>query len=618
MTKIYSYLTSKDINPNYQFKGIDQPLDEITEGDLREIIKSKLNGLAAENGIKRLSYLNMWCQINWKECHRISMQELKKLGFLKTNVDESRALLHRDVFLYVIAELIMGEHTGQLPSHQAGGELGQSCFTELFILMNVWLSRITNERTLCLQLLRDNPQAYNQNSVVDYYLRWIIRYWNIYIDILATLDKPKDLIEKGLNLLVQDMNVTLKEYFQVIFHIFDRYLTVPRILATHPELEGKINPIGTNVFDVHKLNCFEEDKIVLRFLQRMSKDLLNMKTFILDGCDIDKQLQREFDPVFEYAIKLFHRPIFKSDDSTYHRIIDLKFLFDGICSGLVWRLDSLLNAESKNEKNAKKYKLQDLKAQYGLLLDIYFKGCIKKIFNAESSDIKSNPDAVVRSNVDTVIFEFTTEYYTIESLYSTKVDKVHTKLDVILFNEGGNKYKKKSSPGKFININIYIKNELEANPGSKIIPILVTERYLGDCSLLEKSGYDFEQKIKEAESRKAAIKLNYIKDYPPLIISLDELEIFWKYARDDKSVAIEDFILCVKDWQSENDKAQYKFNFGKFLEDKLINYPIKNKVYDDFFNLPKFRSKFDSEPKEAITIDEAVARGLMTCLKNCV
>jgi hypothetical protein len=148
------------------------------------------------------------------------------------------------------------------------------------------------------------------------------------------------------------------------------------------------------------------------------------------------------------------------------------------------------------------------------------------------------------------------------------IDGIHTRLNELLF-DGGAK--------KFIKLDNYCEKNKSDN--TQLIPILLTERYLDDMSFLEKLGFDINKKIEDHN-------LAHLINYPPLIISLDEWEIFWIYAPADKDEAVEIFINYINKWQNQKDKTEYHFSYGIFLAEKLKK-NIINQEYEKFFNLKK-------------------------------
>lgn len=112
-----------------------------------------------------------------------------------------------------------------------------------------------------------------------------------------------------------------------------------------------------------------------------------------------------------------------------------------------------------------------------------------------------------------------------------------------------------------------------------IVPILVTEKQLEDCALIIKTGFNFEERMNKLD-------LNNLKTWPPLILCLDDFELFW--SSSDKKDPIKDFIDCIDAWKKENEKGKYLYNFGLYIN-KYFQYKKRepNNDYLEFFSFPR-------------------------------
>ena len=279
-------------------------------------------------------------------------------------------------------------------------------------------------------------------------------------------------------------------------------------------------------FYINKDN-FNESFINL--IDHLSIDIEKMKQKFLT----DKR-RYEIEGFYKYIQNLFDNPIFKIDDNNYC-IIDLKFLFDGVCSGFLWHLNRISPT-----------KFEQIKDQYGQLLEEYFIFLLKEIFKNKSisstNKDEGKPDAFLHYNDYILIFKFTTEYYRFASLYNTEKQDFLDDLYKILFNEGKNdpRGRGKKDKGKFLKLNTYI--EEQKDEGKKIIPVLVTENYLGDYDLIN----EFDEFIDKEISKK---NLNNLIKYKPLIINLDDLEMFWSIS--DSNNAEKELICYIESWEKE-------------------------------------------------------------------
>jgi len=279
--------------------------------------------------------------------------------------------------------------------------------------------------------------------------------------------------------------------------------------------------------------------------------------------------RREAIPGF-YAFfqNIFDHPVYKINQETFC-IMDLKFLFDGICSGLLWHLRRL------SESN-----LQATKEQYGYLLEKYFIFMVSKLFNniQITSQAENKPDALVETNDSIIIFEFTTEYYRISSLYDIGAESFLEDLYRLLFNEGREDplARGKKEKGKFYKLNTYFE-ELKSK-GKRILPVLITENYLGDYDLLDRFGNFMLGNIENKG-------LDNLMGIKPLIINLDDLEFYWAFSDPNN---VEGFINYLDMWRNTS-RGEYHYNFSYFVSSQN-NGMIKNDEYKKFFNFSQFLS----------------------------
>ncbi|MFQ5713926.1 MAG: hypothetical protein ACE5GU_07835 [Candidatus Scalinduaceae bacterium] len=272
---------------------------------------------------------------------------------------------------------------------------------------------------------------------------------------------------------------------------------------------------------------------------------------------------------------LFHRDnllYFISQVIVKDKSGDLKFLFEGVCSGFIWHL-----------KDISQYEIKRIKDKYGHLLEEYFIFLLKKIFKDKNvittNKDEGKPDAFLQFDDYIIIFEFTTEPYRFSSLYNTEKKGFLDDLYRILFNEGkgDTRGRNKKDEGKFFKLNTYI--EEQKNKGKKIIPVLITENYIGDydlinefCEFDEPSGF-IDQKISNKN-------LDNLKEYKPLIINLDDLERFW--AVSDSNKAEQEFIQYIEAWEKE-EKNIFHYNFSLYMNNKSGNV-VKNSRFKEFFD----------------------------------
>jgi hypothetical protein len=391
MTKIYTHLCYGDIynNPLLYIKGKKRPLTQLNTHDLVSFITQKLSHLEPDQAINYCSFLNMVCQTYTLDTvQKKSDQDLRFLFNIKKQFD-NKILWHHDMLLYIIAEVLRGPHIGnQLCTGEENKVVSKKLYS-LFLLTNTMLNKKIDESYLYLQLLRDNPKTYNMNLTRNYYLRWIIRYKHIYKDVLDKLDKlkkPKNLIENGITLLKKDMKVTLDDYFEVIFKFFIWFIETPYLRKENKKINDKgFDLENINTFYIKKGNFSEK---IMNIIESMALDLSGMKEFI------ENQTQYEgCDPFFKQAMTLFHRPIFKTNENIFC-VIDLKFLIEGVYSGLIWRLDHILEKNKTANSSTKQ-----LRGQYGNLIELYFVELLDKIFGKSNEGLKEKANQMLSSKM---------------------------------------------------------------------------------------------------------------------------------------------------------------------------------------------------------------------------
>ncbi|MGM9452257.1 hypothetical protein ACTAZI_02860 [Legionella bozemanae] len=254
--------------------------------------------------------------------------------------------------------------------------------------------------------------------------------------------------------------------------------------------------------------------------------------------------------------------------------------------------------------------LPQLKAQYGDFLEKYFRNLLARYFILEIKEDQYGPDAVIKWGNNILLFEFTVEYYRIESLYNTADQtKFFSDLEKILFNPGKqNGIRGKKDAGKFIKLNNYVQKYLSTQNEINIIPILVTEKYLGDYDLL-----NWEELLTQ---KITSLKLDYLIKQSPLILCLDDLELFWSFiCSEDKNKAASEFISCINSWKN-SPKQEFLYNFSFFLLNYFKDTVKLNTEYTNFFSFPKFlhnakayneeaaKTIFETEQKLASELDK--------------
>ncbi len=142
--------------------------------------------------------------------------------------------------------------------------------------------------------------------------------------------KQKDILQAGIKLIEEKYSIKFDDYIDTIKGLFIWFLAV------------KETGLGSPHFDMNNIRTFyiDENKFkgtaVIPTVAALSKDI--------DGFyeEFKKKRRDKIDnDLFCYMQAIFDYPIFKSSDTEYC-IIDFKFLVEGICSGLVWKIDSIV------------------------------------------------------------------------------------------------------------------------------------------------------------------------------------------------------------------------------------------------------------------------------------
>jgi hypothetical protein len=543
--RIITYYTYDKLFNNPTYNNIILPPSFLYSKDNTVKFSTKLLAdLDQTNAICYSSFLNMASQVYDAEfLIKLSVNELRKINVRPIQGKQS-LLFNRDTLLKIIT-LLISNNKGAKVITGDGNEYQLRKLYQAISAINTIKSENTGDPfALFVYILRNSPHIYGSPSLTaEFYQRHIKRYWHIYKDLFDKLpEKEKKVLNDGIKCLEKNLRLTVKEYFLVLIKVFIWFL----LPCLNSNLKGF--EIGnSNTFYI-KTENFPNSQLI-DLIKNISLDLMGMKS----------KLPKDNDKLFEEAFTLFFDyPIFKVNENLFC-IIDLRSLMERSCTGFIWTIRA-----SNND-----IKFYALKSQYGNLLESYFHDLLGKIVG-ETNVVKSHEegvsDAIIRHNNISLIFEFTTEYYTMASLNNSNKNECFRKLDEILFNNG---------KGKINNIGRYNKDEREKNHNNLIIPILVTEKYLGDTDLLNLSGYNLKEKIGNIEM--------------PLILSIDDLEIFWSFLiSDNKKEVIEELINCLTSWRAEKNKNKFSYNIGFYIKEKYTQERKElNPDYNNFFSINK-------------------------------
>ena len=564
---LMTHLTYEDIFNEIEKSGLTLQLSCL--GDKRvidELIDELISGLDPVEAISYSSFLNMVVQAcEPEESARLGRKEIAAVGFRKKILD-TKVFFHRDCLLHMMSRIIAGSKDGTMRITGGSDRRGTAKYYKALLLINSKInSNAEDKRHTLLKdyFIRDYPPTYSPNTTSIIFKNRLQRYWHIYNQILLQMELYEaELIKKGIDVLEKDSGLTLREHYSVLAGVLGWFLIFP--VEKQKRQNEEISILGFDYrnigsFYIRKNNFPDTDRFIC-LIQSLAQDKNRIqKHFAGNRREKVTGFYRRFRDFFD-------RPVFKIDDDNFC-ILDLKFLVEGMCSGLLWRIESQASLQNIH---------QGLKGYYGKLLEKYFVFLLNRIFNKEFQDSDSGPDYIVETDDCLIIFEFTTEYFRFASLYNASIDPAKDDLHRLLFNHGKNDplSRGKKDKGKFLKLNEYLNST--GQQGKTIIPILVTENYLGDYDLLNQFDNLLDKKIQK-------YGLTNIQEHKPLILCLDDLEIFWALSNEDK--AIQELETHIQTWE-KSDKGKFLYNFSYFMSSH--NDIIKNESYTNFFDYSKF------------------------------
>ena len=565
-----TYTVYEDLFNQIEKSGLTLPVSCLEdEKIIDEMLQQLVNPIDPIEAISYSSFLNMVVQTcEPEESARLGQRELVEVGFSK-NMSDGKVFFHRDCLLHLIARIIMGGKNGTMQITGGSDRRGTRKYYKSLLLINSKINHTTgNTRQTLLKdyFIRDYPLSYAPHITSTIFKNRLQRYWYIYSQMLPNIGKAeRDSISTCIHILEEDSGLTLRKHYSVLAGVLSWFLLLP------VEKRKKKNENISNLGFDHRnptsfyidCNKFPDTNNLIRLIQFVAQDMDCLQKHFV------KERRDKVSGFFENFREFFDRPIFKIDDNRFC-ILDLKFLMEGLCSGFLWRIKD--NASVQNN-------FQQIKGYYGQLIEEYFIFLLGQIFGQDR--IRKTPgqgaDAIVETDDCLLIFEFTTEYYRFASLYNASIDFFEEDLQRILFNRDKNDLmgRTKKDKGKLLKLDEYLNSS--DKQAKKIIPILVTENYLGDYDLLNQFDNILDTKIQEN-------KLTSIQKHKPLVLCLDDLEIFW--ALTNKDEAVSGFGKYFDAWESA-DKGKYLYVFSSFIssQDDAV---IRNDNYLKFFDYSKF------------------------------
>ncbi|EKD63827.1 MAG: hypothetical protein ACD_51C00187G0002 [uncultured bacterium] len=568
-----THLVYEDLFNQIEKNGLTLPISCLEdEKIIDEMLQELVSPIDPIEAISYSSFLNMVVQTSDPgESARLGQREIVEVGFSK-NTSDRKVFFHRDCLLYMISQVIRGGKNGTMQITGGTDRRGTRKYYKSLLLINSKINRANgNARHTLLKdyFIRDYPLSYAPNATSTIFKNRLQRYWYIYSRMLPSMGKPgSESISMCIRILEEDSGLTLQKHYSVLAGVLSWFL-----LLSVEKRKKKNENITVQGFDYRNPSSFYIDRNnfpatdnLIRLIQFVAQDMDCLRKHFV------KERRDKVSGFYKNFREFFDRPIFKIDDNRFC-ILDLKFLMEGLCSGFLWRIKD--NASVQNN-------FQQIKGYYGQLIERYFIFLLEQIFGARK--VRKTPgqgaDAMVETDDCLLIFEFTTEYYRFASLYNAGIDYFVEDLERILFHCGKNNSngRAKKDKGKFLKLNEYLNTPDKQR--KKIIPILVTENYLGDYDLLNQFN-----NILDTNTEKCA--LNNIQQHKPLIICLDDLEIFWALTNEDEAVG--EVGRCFNAWEAAS-KGAWLYDFSSFIssQDKAV---ITNDNYLKFFDYSKFWSE---------------------------
>lgn len=522
----------------------------LNESDIDCLINNKIKDFDPVESISFSSFLNMLCQTTpIEDLLRLQIGGKGSLFERRDMVGlflEPRIIYHRDNLLHYIIRIIAQKVNGKnrITGTNKGFDENVYNYGQALLLINNKINYL-KPQNFEREFIRSFPY-HVPNALFWFYKHRIIRYSYIYEQILPhkIKDSEKKLLLSGIELIEKIYSVKFNDYINTIKGLFVWFLA------------AKEKGINSPHFDMDNIVTFYINKRkfpgtkFLPTIEALSKDIGGFYE------EFNKTRKDKIDnAVFCHFPRVFDYPIFKINNAKFC-ILDIKFLIEGICSGLVWKIDSIIR--NNNKLN---YSIQNIREEYGYLLEEYFAFLIKNIFPDIQLKYKQNgePDAVLEANVNgesfIIIFEFTTKFYRISSLYNRTSRNFIEDLNRVLFRDI------KKDKGKFVNLDRYAAKYKKKS--KTLILILITENWLGDYDLLDRIDNILSRKIRE-------YRLDNLHRCKPIILSLDDLETFWAIASRGKEKA--EFINSLRLWEREQ-KGNYWFSYANFVSTgrRLIN-----------------------------------------------
>ena len=577
-TKIITYLGYSELSTTFEKNGLIVPSSSLkTEEDFETQIEYLLQEMNPIELIQFTSFLNMVCQTRTTEktmVRGVSFLEETKLVPKGTGFS-NKIVFHRENLLNLIGQILAKNVHGSQQLTGEGHLTNQRKYCQSILLNNDLLnievgnsSAPANQTFLRDHFIREWPHYYLSDTARLVYGHRIVRYRYCYETLLPSLGSTeKSLIQEGISTFERKTGVSLQEYMKVISGLYAWFFEIPLQNEKKPPSpnQPKLGFDFTNISSFYiDAKLFEKDPSFIKTVELLSKDANALRAVAAE------EGAKMRDPISGYNSNIrifFDNPVFKISDG-YYCVIDLKFLIENVCGGLLWRV--------KDEGS-----FQDFKSAYGRLMEKYFQFLIQNIFkgNKVTFGDTAGADAIVEQDDKIFVIEFTTEYYRLSSLYNPNSKEFLDDAYRLLFNTGkaDARARGKSDRGKLIKLNEYI--EKNQNEGKTVIPVLVTENLLGNHDLFDAFDSFYDKEVSDK-------KLTHLQNNPPLFLCLDDLETFWGLF--DPKESAEGFAGFAKYWLPLDKGPQFhnaSSGICRFVEGQRSGEArICNRNFSNFFS----------------------------------
>lgn len=521
-------------------------------------LQTNLQNLSPIDTVASAAFANMVMQTTgFQEAQRMQFEEAKSYytdPSIRSKFEVgSKILVTRDAVLQLMANLVMINNTSAISLNPENPKK----VIETILLINSSYSN-SSEFELERMLIR-NPPYMNPQELEWFYKHNFLRYLRIYTNYSIQLNQQQikswQKVEAEFKTLT---GVTLIDYMKTLKQLFVWYL-VSRNNGNDAIPGFKLN--NPQTFYIEKKN-FSQSPTFLASLEILGKNLNDLH----NAFQVSKPFSLD-NETYKYYPYIFDNPVFKVEENKFC-ILDLTYLMENACGGLMFKLFALNRSNLNNN-------MQEFKGIYGNLLDTYFGWLVTEIFGTDATITIGNTgkqDALINvikgGKEYFLVLEFCTRYYRFQSLYNSSLDSWKEDIDNILFNT--------IKDGKFAKLNNYIEVLKSTNPNAEFIPILVTEKYLGDYDLINRHDSILDKGIQNNS-------LVNLQKNKPIILDLLDIESFWAGSTEGNESL--EFLNELLEWERSDKGKIALFRFLSFTGNPAKNKRMNNEKYLSMFNI---------------------------------